>query len=528
MRKRILFLFVAAALLIAAGVSLQLLRPRILALFSERLRQSLSEEFESPVQFEDFHVALFPRPHATVTGLVLRHRGRTDVPPLLQVAELSLGMGWRGLTNPPLRIKYVHLKGLQITLPPREPGQRKSSDEQQRNVSRRRYSVRIDQLDADDAQIILLRAQPEKPPLRYRVHRLQLTDMSFDQPAQFDATLTNAVPRGEIYVNGTFGPWDSDTPRATPIQASYRFDDADLSTIKGLSGMLRSRGVFAGPLDELQVKGTTITPDFTLRRVANPVNLRTEFSAIVDGTTGNTYLRSIQAHFEHSKLSVRGEVVDRDAAIRGRTINLDVESSDARAEDLIHLAVKTDRPVVSGPVTLHARIRIPEEDKDLSERLDVYADFELTDGHFSNPNVQDKVDLLSRKGLGEPKNLEIAHVPAVLQATMHCQKSLLTFPKIDFAVPGAHLELQGEYALGGGDLDFNGNLLLDVKLSQTTTGPRSLVLKAVDPFFRAKDGGAKIPVRVQGTKDHPTFALGHGKGAKQATSSGAPQSVKSD
>jgi hypothetical protein len=48
---------------------------------------------------------------------------------------------------------------------------------------------------------------------------------------------------------------------------------------------------------------------------------------------------------------------------------------------------------------------------------------------------------------------------------------------------------------------------LDAKLSQTTTGVKSFLLKAVDPFFKGKNGGTDIPFKITGTKDHPVFGL---------------------
>jgi hypothetical protein len=206
--------------------------------------------------------------------------------------------------------------------------------------------------------------------------------------------------------------------------------------------------------------------------------------------------------------------VDLNRNVRGRTINLDAQSKQARAEDLIRLAVKTERPVLNGPAKLKAKIRIPEEDKDLSDRLDVIADFELTEGHFSNPEIQGKIDTLSRKGQGEPNNTEIAHVPTQLDASMHLKNSAIDFSRVHFLVPGASLDMQGTYVLGDGGLDFRGDLYLDAKLSQTTTGAKSLLLKAVDPFFKGKNGGARVPIKVTGTKDHPVFGLGKEGSAK--------------
>lgn len=522
MKKRITILFVVlAALALISVVAAVLLRPTISVLIRNRIQSSLSEQLQSRISFSDYHFAFAPIPSVTISDLTLRHRDRMDVPPLIRVAELSMRLPWHGLFASRLHIATVDLKGLCISLPPKQHDSPPPAPPQRSDLAEK-LPILIDHVHAQDASITLLRAQPEKRPLVYQLHHLDIRNLSFLAPAEFDATLTNAVPRGEIHAQGTFGPWDSNNPRATPVQANYTFLDADLGTINGLRGTLSSRGSLRGPLEYLEVQGTTITPDFTLRRVGNPIELTTKFSATVDGTNGNTYLHSVEAHFLHSVLFTKGEVVDLDSKVRGRTINLDARSDDARAEDLIRLAVKTDRPVIRGPVKLRATIRIPEEDRDLSDRLEVTAQFVLTQGQFSNSEVQDKVDLLSRKGQGEPKNTEIAHVPSELVASMHSKQGVIEFPQLRFQVPGAQLELEGTYTLGGGELAFSGNLYLDAKLSQTTTGAKSLLLKPVDPFFRGKNGGARIPVKVEGTKDRPVFGRGHEKSAKHAISGDRP------
>jgi AsmA family len=515
MKKKAAILSVLALILLLCGLALVVMRPGLAALLRARIQSSLSEHFQSQVQFSDFSLSLFPMPNATVKGLTLSHHNRTDVPPLIQVDEVSMSLHWLGLLGPRLHMTRVEVKGLKLTFPPKQHDAQPKEKGWGREL-REKYPVFIEELDASDAQIILLRAQPEKQPLIFLLHKLKLTNLSFEGPAGFEATLTNAVPRGEIHAKGSFGPWDADTPRATLVKADYQFLHADLSTIKGLEGTLSSTGSFDGPLDYLNVKGTTSIPNFTLRRVANPIELKTEFAATVDGTNGNTYLHSVEAHFLHSTLSVQGEVVDLNTNVRGRTINLDAQSKQARAEDLIRLAVKTEQPVLNGPAKLKAKIRIPEEDRDLSDRLDVTADFELTDGHFRNPQIQDKVDTLSRKGQGEPKNTEIVHVPTQLDASMHLKNAAINFSRVHFLVPGASLDMQGTYVLGDGSLDFRGDLYLDAKLSQTTTGAKSLLLKAVDPFFKGKNGGARVPIKVTGTKDHPVFGLGKEGSAKKA------------
>jgi hypothetical protein len=54
-------------------------------------------------------------------------------------------------------------------------------------------------------------------------------------------------------------------------------------------------------------------------------------------------------------------------------------------------------------------------------------------------------------------------------------------------------------------------LELEAELSQTTTGAKSILLKAVDPLFQKHGKGAYIPIKKSGNKDHPVFKLDVGK-----------------
>jgi len=50
-------------------------------------------------------------------------------------------------------------------------------------------------------------------------------------------------------------------------------------------------------------------------------------------------------------------------------------------------------------------------------------------------------------------------------------------------------------------------LRLDAKLSQMTTGWKSILLKAVDPFFSKHGAGTQVPFKVTGTRSEPHFGL---------------------
>ena len=68
---------------------------------------------------------------------------------------------------------------------------------------------------------------------------IQLHNVGPNEPWRYDATLTNAIPRGEIHANGTFGPWQADSPRASPVTGKYTFDRADMNTIRGMAALSR-------------------------------------------------------------------------------------------------------------------------------------------------------------------------------------------------------------------------------------------------------------------------------------------------
>ncbi len=510
-RRRIVITAVAivlAILFVTPLVVLHIFAPRIHAMLRDRTEEVLRARFQSQVEFSDFSVSFVPRVEITITGLVMRHKGRTDIPPLIQIDKVTMYAALRSLLKPDHEITFVKVGGLKINTPPRVPGGKPMLHGTDQDLARK-YPVTIDELVADDADIVVLRAQPDKPPHEYPIHHLHLENLSFDQPADFQAILTNAVPKGEINSYGKFGPWNAEDPAETPASGDYTFYNADLSTLKGLKGILSSTGKFDGPLDYLSVNGQTDTPDFALRTADHPVALHTDFSAIVDGTNGNTYLKSVTAKFLHTTLQVSGKVVDERKDIKSRTIILDAVSHGARVEDLIRLTTKSDKPVMTGDVDLRTKIVIPEENMDLIERLELQGQFGIGDIQFTNSSTQGKIDSLSRKGQGQPKDMDITDVVSEMKGTFGLKNAVVDFSNLNFGVTGAHINLNGTYNLDSEALDFHGQLKLQAKLSQTTTGVKSFFLKAVDPFFKGKDAGTVVAIKIAGTKDNPSFGLDH-------------------
>lgn len=483
---------IAAVVLTVTGIHLS--NPYL----RKKVVEMLGEKFHAEVELQDFHVYLFPGVRIEGSGLALRHEGRTDVPPLISISEFSAHAGIMGLLWKPWKIQQVRLKGLVIQIPP--PGERRKQDwSRARNMR-----VLIQEIASDDAELRLLPKSADKEPHVFAIHHLVMHSVGLDRAASFTAQLTNAVPPGEIDTKGSFGPWSPDDPGQTPLAAEYTFDKADLGVFKGISGILSSQGKFGGVLDKIEVEGTTSTPDFMVRIGGHPVALDTTFSATVDGTNGDTLLHPVTAHLQNTVIVAQGGIVK--IPEKGRTINLDVTVDKGRIEDLLLLAVKADKPLMTGVIKFHTKFELPPEKGDIPDRLNLDGKFDVAHAEFTNSEVAGKIANLSRKGQGQPENEDAGSSISELEGKFVLDNGVITFRGLTFSVTGAVVALNGNYGLDKGDLDFHGKLRMQAKLSQTMTGAKSFLLKAFDPFFR-KNGQTELPIKITGTREHPSFGL---------------------
>jgi len=115
-----------------------------------------------------------------------------------------------------------------------------------------------------------------------------------------------------------------------------------------------------------------------------------------------------------------------------------------------------------------------------------------------------KVQTLSRKGLGMPKNEAAGSDVSNLQGRFQLDNGLMTFRDLHFEVERAEVQVEGTYDLTHETLNFHGDLRLNAKLSQTMAGFKSILLKPFDGFFR-KNGMTEIPIRITGTRSSPLF-----------------------
>jgi hypothetical protein len=468
----------------------------------ERAVAALSSYFGGEVEIASLGVTPFPTFRAGGEGLVIRRRGRSDAGPVITIERFEVDAGLLGLMRRPVRVSAVRLQGLRIYIPAGDRGEDERDEPRGEGTP-----VVIDRIVSEDARLEIASSKPGAPPREFELHRLVLRSVALDRPVAYESELTNWKPPGLIRTEGEFGPWDRDAPRRTPVAGSYTFTDADLSVFGGLGGTLSSTGEFGGLLERIEVRGETETSDFTLSVGGNPLPLRTRFEAVVDGTDGDTHLRPVRAQLAGSHLVAAGSIVGAPGREKGREIVLDVTVERGRLEDFLRLAVKGPTPPMSGGITLKTSLHLPPGDNEVLDRLNLQGRFGLSDAEFADVRVQEKVDELSQKGRGRPGGEdEGREVLSNLKGNFVLRDGVMTLTHLTFDVPGASVALDGTYAVREETLDFRGVLRLDAKLSQTTTGVKSILLRVVDPLFRRR-GSSVLPVKVTGTIADPSFGL---------------------
>jgi AsmA-like protein len=531
-RKKLLWGLAIAGLLLILGV---LLLPSLFTRSTPRVRDlvvtALNERLKSQVEIDSLYVDTFPRPAITGGGLRLRHNGRTDVEPLIAIDSFSASTGfWALKSAPPLKLSTVELEGLDIRIPPgglknkidkpsdsgggrvvatggqvpsAAPPRRRWLPELHRHDTR----LIIDYLTTTRATLELTPRDPTKLPRIFEIQNLEMRNLgNGDGGAPFTASVTNPTPAGLIETSGTFGPWEPDDPALTRIEGQYTFKNADMNTIKGISGTLNSSGQYRGPLERIEVEGTSDIPNFSIDLAGKPVPLTTKFSAVVDGTNGNTYLEQVDATLGQTLLKTKGAIV-RAKEVKGRHVILDIVIDQGRIEDLLQLAVKSAKPILTGRINLKTKFLLPAGDRDVIEKLHLDGAFSLAKAQFTNVDIQKKITLLSQKGRGDEDGDNGESVVSNLEGNFVLDNSTLNFSSLRFGVPGALVQIAGTYELKNEVMDFKGELLTDATLADMTSGIKSVIARIAQPFFRRPGGGSKFPIRIQGPRSKPSFGL---------------------
>ena len=464
----------------------------------------LEDRFGSKVEIARLRVRFAPTLSVRGEGLVVRYRGRTDIPPLIQVRAFTIAASARELWA--RRIDRVHLEGLQIVIPPRRGADMpklRSDSPPEKDDDPGRPDVLIHELLTEDSQLSIMSKREDKGPRVFHLRRIRFEEFQFSEPVPFEAALTNPTPAGEIATVGTFGPWNVDDPSLTPIDGSFLFD-ADLATIKGIGGALHAEGTFGGPLEYIRTSGKTHTKDFYLSTGGAKFPLTVDYDAIVDGTNGDTILERVDGRLGVSHITAKGAIV-RGEGGRGRRISLDTTTKGGRLEDFVKLTTRVPQSPMTGLVDVAARLEIMPGEGEVIERIELDGRFEVASARFTSRSIQDRIDELSRRGQGRPTDESIDDVASNLRGTFRLEHARMDVRSLTFRVQGAEVRLAGGYDVKSERLNFAGELRLQARASRTQTGWKSIVLRAFDPLLDAKGAGTVLPISITGTRQSPKF-----------------------
>lgn len=496
---------------IAVVLSIRALEPRLHGWVTSTLRKSLDSEIElGSVRLNWIPLRL----HAE--RLTVRHRGRTDVPPLLVVSSFSVDLRPTDLWSS--TVDHVKVDGLEVHIPPKDPDTGKrpfpsTGGSKSGNGSGSGSGVVVRRLTATNARLAVVPREAGKNAKVWDIFELDMKNLRSSEPATFTAALINPIPYGRIESQGTFGPWQSGEPGTSALTGHYTFA-ADLGTIQGLGGKLDAAGLMSGTIEQISTTGDTKTPDFRLTEL-NGVSLplQTSYEAVVDGTKGDVELKRVDITLGRSKLRARG-LVEGTKGIKGKRVIVNVTSQAGNLGELLQFVSKAGPPPADGTLVIDAALDLPQGKESVLSRVELEGSVRAERVKFAKDSVQDKIDELSRRGQGRPTDTSVDDVASQMATRFRLKDGVLTYRDLSFNVQGASVKLDGTHSLRTKSVNLTGVVLLDATVSKTQTGFRSWLLKPFDPLFRKNGAGTRLVITVAGTQDQPKIGLEVGKTLK--------------
>jgi len=468
--------------------------------------KALQDRFARTVQIGSFRKTFFP-PGCVAEGVSFLHRRRKDLPPLITVQTLIIRGSYNGLLRIHPRLDEVEIKGLHVLIPPPGPSGQPPSV-MPLTTSTTGASITIGEIKTDGALLEFMPRQPGQEPFKLQIHQLTLDEVGEGGVIPYQVSLLNTEPPGEIRSEGRIGPWNEDDPGSTPVTGSYTYEHANLAMFEGISGTLSSQGRFSGTIGHIDTNGEIDVPDFRVSGSSHNVHLTSKFQAVVDGTNGDTDLQNVDTHFQRTTVTSKGSVAGRPGQ-HGKTIRLEMAVKEGRIEDLLSLFTEEKHPSLTGSINLHAKVQVPPGPPGFLRKLDLAGSCGIGSGRFTNPDVQQPVDALTQSARGEDKKQQAEDPETVLSqftGQVSVKNGVATLSNVSFSAPSTRAQLQGTYNLLDRKVDLHGILYTNGKLSDTTSGFKALILKAVGPLLKQKSVTV-VPFAIAGTSSNPSFAL---------------------
>jgi hypothetical protein len=261
-------------------------------------------------------------------------------------------------------------------------------------------------------------------------------------------------------------------------------------------------------LSHIDAEGNIEVPNFRASKGPSAVNLTSHYSAVIDGTNGDTALTRVESHFGRTTLVAYG-TVNAHPGGHGKTVNLVMSVNHGRIEDALHLLAGSARPAENGDFGLEMKVELPPGPAGFLARLRLVGSFGISGARFTDPKIQMPVNRLAESALHETKDEEKADPATVLsnlKGHVTASGGIARLSRVSFTEPGTLAEVEGTYNLINKTVNMRGVLHTKGKLADTTSGFKSVLLKAVRPFIKRKSVTI-VPFVITGTSSDPSFAL---------------------
>jgi hypothetical protein len=149
----------------------------------------------------------------------------------------------------------------------------------------------------------------------------------------------------------------------------------------------------------------------------------------------------------------------------------------------------------------------------VAQKLGLAGHLTIQNVEFNNAGWQDRVDGLSLRAQGKPKEAKAAgsdrqaNVASQMAVAFSLDHALMTVSALQYQIPGAQVNLDGIYSLDGNVFEFKGHVRTDATASQMVTGWKSALLRPFDPLFKRNGAGLELPIAISGTKGDVKFGL---------------------
>jgi hypothetical protein len=474
----------------------------------ESVVASLQQQSGGAVQIGHFRETYFPHPGCVAEQVVFQGASNA-AHPFITVDKLTVIGSYPGLLT--RHLSSIRADGIHVYVARQQSGVAGSGPV---NMGTLPPGMSIGEIIADGAAIEFAPTEPGAKAMIFRVPSLRLQDLADNQPLAYQATVEIPQPPVTVDVTGRFGPWRAGQGGESKMSGSYAVKSLDLGAFSGIQGILTATGNFDGTLQQVKVQGSANVPRFIVEQSGHSEALETRYVATVNGTAGDVIVDAAWAHFRNTTVVGAGSISGPGTQ---KTVTAEISSNNARIEDLLWMCVSDTPPAMTGNIVFRAKATLPPGEAPFLKKLQMQADFGVSNGQYPNPQTQQSIDVLSARARGQAGKVQDTEqkdgntydpgrVVSNLKGHGTASDGVAHLSNVAFDIPGASAVLSGTFGLQSQRIDMHGHMHMVAELSKTTTGFKSALIKVIAPFMhKSKRDESVVAITLGGTWDEPTY-----------------------